>query len=534
MSAMAGASASGPLPAAWRGALGALLLLVAAVLLIYRETLSVMVGIWARSDTFAHAFLVPPIVLWLIWRQRHVVATIAPRPAYTAMALMALIGLGWLLGDLAVVNAVSQLSLVALLVLAVPAVLGWRVARALAFPLGFLFFAVPLGEFLLPIFMLWTADFTVFALRLSGIPVYREGLQFVIPSGNWSVVEACSGVRYLIASVVVGTLYAYLNYRSLSRRLIFVGVALLVPIVANWVRAYLIVMVGHLSDNRIAAGADHLIYGWVFFGVVIGLMFWIGARWREDSAPLARTAVARAAQGVASRPAASAALWLAALAGLAVAWWPQAARQAVERIEGARGQPRMVSLQLPGWQAGAPALADWRPGFEGAAAEYATVMAGGEQRVGLYVGYYRKQEQGRKLISSTNSLLPASNKQWSAVSQSLRSVPAGDQSLDVREVLLRASRVPGRSAVAHLRAWQVYWVDGRLTTSDYVAKALTVLSRLRGNGDDGAVLIFYALEAEPGQADAPLRAFVSDAMPVLQPLLLRMSDGSFADVAQRP
>ena len=65
-------------------------------------------------------------------------------------------------------------------------------------------FAVPVGEFLLPVFMEWTADFTVLALRLSGIPVYREGLQFVIPSGNWSVVEACSGIRYLIASLMVG------------------------------------------------------------------------------------------------------------------------------------------------------------------------------------------------------------------------------------------------------------------------------------------------------------------------------------------
>jgi exosortase len=53
-------------------------------------------------------------------------------------------------------------------------------------------------------------------LALSGIPVHAEGLRFVIPTGSWSVVEACSGVRYLIASVTVGTLFAYLTYRSLS------------------------------------------------------------------------------------------------------------------------------------------------------------------------------------------------------------------------------------------------------------------------------------------------------------------------------
>ena len=129
-----------------------------------------------------------------------------------------------------------------------------------------------------------TADFTVAALRASGIPVYREGLQFVIPSGSWSVVEACSGIRYLMASFMVGSLFAYLNYRSWRRRLAFVAVSLVVPIVANWLRAYMIVMLGHLSGNTLAVGVDHLIYGWVFFGIVIMAMFMVGARWSEPDA----------------------------------------------------------------------------------------------------------------------------------------------------------------------------------------------------------------------------------------------------------
>jgi exosortase len=101
----------------------------------------------------------------------------------------------------------------------VPAVLGWKVARRMTFPLLFLFFAVPFGEFTQPKLMDWTAYFTILGLRLTGIPVYSEGQNLVIPSGSWSVIEACSGVRYLIASVTVGTLFAYLTYHSLRRRL---------------------------------------------------------------------------------------------------------------------------------------------------------------------------------------------------------------------------------------------------------------------------------------------------------------------------
>ena len=112
--------------------------------------------------------------------------------------------------------------------------------------------------------------------------MYREGLQFIIPSGSWSVVEACSGIRYLIASITVGCIFAYLSYRSLRQA---PGCSFwwpsLVPLVANWVRAYLIVMLGHLSGNELATGVDHLIYGWVFFGVVIMAMLLIGARWAD-------------------------------------------------------------------------------------------------------------------------------------------------------------------------------------------------------------------------------------------------------------
>src|SRR3712207_2283490 len=111
------------------------------------------------------------------------------------------------------------------------AVVGLRVAREAAFPLAFLLFAIPFGEFLIPTLIDRTADFTVMALSASGVPVYREANHFVIPSGAWSVVEACSGLRYLIASLMIGVVYAVVSYRSTRRRLAFIAAALVVPIV---------------------------------------------------------------------------------------------------------------------------------------------------------------------------------------------------------------------------------------------------------------------------------------------------------------
>ena len=273
------------IPLHWRRPLAILVVLQVLILATYWHSAWGMATIWARSETYAHCFVVPLISLWLAWRLRAVLAPMVPRPGRLAWLLMLGAATLWLAGDLVAVNAATQLALTAMVVLAVPAVLGWRIAKVLAFPLGFLFFAAPLGDFMLPRLMDWTADFTVLALRASGIPVYQEGLQFVIPSGRWSVVEACSGIRYLIASVTVGCLFAYLSYQSTRKRLLFVSVAIVVPLLANWVGAYLIVLLGHVSGNTLATGVDHLIYGWVFFGIVIGVMFLIGSRWSDPVPP---------------------------------------------------------------------------------------------------------------------------------------------------------------------------------------------------------------------------------------------------------
>src|SRR5213076_217780 len=103
----------------------------------------------------------------------------------------------------------AHFAVVAMVPAAVAALLGTAWLRALAFPLAFLFFAVPFGEAWIPTMMQWTADFTVAALRLSGVPVFREGMYFSIPSGEWSVIETCSGIAYMSACFMIATLFAW-------------------------------------------------------------------------------------------------------------------------------------------------------------------------------------------------------------------------------------------------------------------------------------------------------------------------------------
>jgi exosortase A len=501
----------------WRSALITLFVVQFWLLILYRDTALSMVQIWARSDTFAHAFLVLPISLWLIWRQRVVLSGVQPKAENSPLLFVVCIGMMWLLGALASVNALTQLSLVALLVLTVPTVLGWAVTRIILFPLGFLFFSVPLGEFLMPQLMDWTAKVTVFSLRLSGIPVYQEGLQFYISSGHWSVVEACSGIRYLIASVTVGTLFSYLGYTSTKRRILFVLVSILVPVIANWMRAYLIVLLGHLSGNKLAAGVDHLIYGWVFFGVVIFSMFIIGARWSEpelvsSSSPNPSSSPMRS---VVTFKTLSTALLLALLVSL-----PHGALLAYEST----GVQNVADLKAPqalapGWETQYSVLPSFKPNYKNATTEMNHQYAQNVESVGLYLGFYQRQTQVRKLISFSNSLVASQDAQWSQFAQGQQAIAAGDAHVNVTTVGLIKSPSSGATSAQRLLVWQFYWIGGVVTTNNYLAKAYALYRRLTGHDDDSAVIVIYTQDDQTGLAAHVLEKFMGDNYDTVNSLL---------------
>ncbi len=494
-------------------------LLLALLLLLFRDTAVAMVGIWMRSETFAHAFLVPPITLWLVWRKRAELALLQPRPAPWLLLPMAAVAALWLLGELAGVNAATQLALVALIVLSVPAVFGLAVARCITFPLLFLFFAVPIGDFMVPQMMEWTADFTVAAVAASGVPVYREGLQFVIPSGNWSVVEACSGVRYLIASFMVGSLFAYLNYRSNTRRAVFIALSLVAPIVANWLRAYLIVMLGHYSGNTLAVGADHLVYGWVFFGVIITVMFLVGARWAEPDAPLP------AGPAIAPGDAATPRSWPVVLAIGALLLATQALVWQLTRPADGAARQLVLPTTLPGgWSAQpeASVLADWRPAFQKPSATAQRIYApaarstaDADERVAVWIGYYRNQGYERKLVTSTNVLVEQTDTEWSTTASGSRALPAGSPAAAVRTAALRQPAQPQIEARTKLDVAYLYWIGGRYTTSDARAKLYLALQRLSGRGDDGAVMVFYTPQQPAGRSAERLQGFIAQHLAAL-------------------
>lgn len=490
----------------WPVALACTLGLLLVLLGIYWPTFYSMVEVWNRSETFTHGYLIFPISAWLIWRRRAHVAQIVPSPDKRGLILLVLAGAAWLLADAGSMNVGAQYALIAMLIATVWAVLGLPVVRALLFPLMFLFLAVPVGEFLMQPLMNFTADFTVTALQFTGIPVYREGTFFSIPSGDWSVVEACSGLRYLIASITLGLLYAYLTYRSWRRRALFTLAAFIVPVLANGARAYMIVMIGHLSNMQLAVGIDHYIYGWVFFGLVMLLLFWIGSFWREDETASDSINTTPLAQN----PPPPLPAFLLAIVGVLVFSfvWPAYAHWLAQRPLPDLPSPRLQTH--PAWQP-TPTFTNWVPHWIGADRKLRATFAKNAQPVMLEIDYYATQRQNAELINSQNYMVPQLHPVWSEVGRQVVQVNPKQPSFKVRQAMLKS--VQGQ----RLLVWQWNVIDGHIYHSDALAKLSLAADRLRLARDDGASIVLATpYEEHPEEAARVLADFVQQNFVFIQ------------------
>lgn len=469
---------------------------------LFHGSLLSMVSTWLRTDMYAHGFLIPPLCAYLAWRLRGHLSTLSVRPEPRVLILTFGAGMAWLFANLVDVNVIQELAYIAVLVSGIWAIVGTAVARQFAFPLGFLFLAVPMGSGLIPPLMEFTADTTEYLLRASGIPVFREGMFMYLPTGTWSVVEACSGVNYVIASVTLGLCYAHLNYLSLWRQSAFIIASIIAPVLANSARAYFIVLVGHLSDMRFGTGDDHIVFGWIFFGVVMMLMFWVGSYWQQHEATPPGPGSSKSIGGVSVSSLTKACVITLTCA----AFWP-----ALSAVINRGSDPvEFVALEAPlaqaGWQIAEETLWQWQPFQPGADQELDQVysMQSSTQSVtlGLHLRQYLRQGQGTELVDTSLRPWRPESSNWEVVN--LHSVTTD---LEIPASVDEARLVSDRG---ELLAWSWYRIDGQHITNQYLAKLLEARQQLfQGQRRGSRVFVSTPTNGDTAKARESIRSFIA-------------------------
>ena len=472
-------------PATWRRHLGALAAVSAVILLLFHRDVAELLTLWWTSTTYGHCLFIAPVVAWLVWTRREELSQLSPRAWWPGLAVVATGGFGWLLGEAAGVAFARQFGLVVMLQGAVITILGPHVARGLTFPLIFAFFMVPFGEWLEPPLQSITVAMVMPLLHLFGVPAEVDGV--LIRAGRYwfEVAEACSGSKFVLSMLAFGVLVANTCFRSWRRRAAFMAVSLVVPVLANGVRAFGTIYAADLTSLEAATGFDHIVYGWIFFALVMALVMAGAWRWFD-----------RAPDDPAFDPAAlppprrhTLALAPAALMVLAtVAIFPSWAGAI-----GGRSQPlpRQLALpDVPGW-ARAPLSSDapWQPFYPDADHRlFGRYVDGAGNAVDLGIAVFAEQHEGKEVVTYGTGVLREGDR-WVRVAD-LPRIAGG------AAVRITAPGTDGRPVERVVATW--YRAGGTVTDRPIIVKLATLNARLLG-AEPAAVALHLSAEKQPGR-----------------------------------
>ena len=235
-----------------------------ALVLCYAPTLRGMFEQWSNDEDMSHGFVVPLVVLWIVWRERERWRALPAEPSWWGWAVLAA-GAGMQFA--AALGAGLFAGSVAFLVSVVGAVLslgGFAWLRAWAFPLLLTLFMLPklalvYNQATLPLQLL-ASRMAAGILTAVGIGVIREGNILDVAGRRVCVVEACNGIRYLLSLGFMAVVFAYLSDTKPWMRLALLAAAVPIAVVANAVR---VAAAGWLPS--LAAGTPHAISGWFLF-----------------------------------------------------------------------------------------------------------------------------------------------------------------------------------------------------------------------------------------------------------------------------
>ena len=487
----------------WRRHILPLVVVWIALLALFARDAARTVTTWWTSTTFEHCFVVLPVIGWLVWQRRALLAQLTPVAWWPGLALVVAGGVTWLVGEAGAVTFAREFGLLLLLQAAVVTLLGPQVTRGIAFPLGYAFFLVPFGEWLEGPLQLVTVRLAMPMLALLGLPATSNGV--VIHAGRYwfEVAEACSGAKFVIAMVAVGVLVANLCFRRWERRAAFLAACVIVPVLANGLRAVATMWVANRTSVETAAGFDHIVYGWVWFGVVMAVTLAIGWRWFDKpvDAPAFDPAALAGPVGRTLLPIPAAA-FIVAIAALFLAWGS---------VASARTTPlpaRLALPDLPGWtRVPLSASAPWQPYYPQAdrtlIARYADAAG---NRVDVAVAVDAGQSEGHGLVAYGTGGVGEGG--WLRVAD-LRPI-AGASAMQI------AAPGTGNGPVDRIVTTR-YLVADTATTRPAVVKLATLRAHLLG-GSQIAMAIHLSAEVEPGREPAAAIARLAAVLPT-EPLV---------------
>jgi len=254
-------------------------LLVGSVLAAYIPTvMSLIDGPW-QTEQEGHGPLIIAASLWLVWQSREKlkVVEISPAPVLGWTSLLAGLALMFLARTQGVLT-VEAFSIIPVITGCVLLSAGWPMLRIFAFPIGFLFFAVPMPDWVIDAatvpLKVFISNIVTRVLYAAGFPIAQNGVMIMIGSYQLMVKDACSGMNSIFALSAIGVFYAYaFRWEQKVRSLLLLAAIVPITILANFIRVMALVLIAYYGGPDLLEGVVHDLTGIGLFVVAVILLF---------------------------------------------------------------------------------------------------------------------------------------------------------------------------------------------------------------------------------------------------------------------
>jgi exosortase D (VPLPA-CTERM-specific) len=471
---------------------------------------------WTTQEEYSHGFLIPIVVIWLLWTRRQALFASIGRPAWTGPILLLLAMAMHITGELSAIFILSQFAFVVALLGIILGIGGFPLLRVTFIPIIFLIFAIPLPYFvdanLSLQLQLISSQLGVFFIRLFQIPVYLDGNIIDLGTYKLQVVDACSGLRYLFPLLSLSFLAAYRFHAPIWQRAAVLFSSIPITIAMNGLRIGLVGVTVDRWGSQMAEGVLHFFEGWIIFlacAVLLAAEIYLLARisgrgfFEAFHIPTVAVRVSPEPKSADRMPLIACLLLMCAtgLAGSSIS----------NRSEIIPERNRFVTfpVTLGEWQGHASMLDPQVENFL-ALDDYilSDYSKSDGKAVNLYVAYYASQRNGESPHSPL-VCIPGDGWLITRFEQTSYGSPGTEQPFN-RAIIERN----GTKQIVY------YWYDerGRRIASEYWSKLYLLSDAITKNRSDGA-LVRLITTIFPGElerdADERLRSFMQDLLPNL-------------------
>ena len=252
-------------------------IMLAAFLLGFLSLLQKMAIRWDTGDN-SYCYLIIPLVIYLCWEKKD-----SFRFSEFSWNLWGLLPVGlsillMIIGELGSVETLLYIGIWGCIVGVMFVLYGTRLFR-LWFPLLILAFIVPLPAFInrMLTFQLKLAasSLSVSMLRLAGVSVLQDGNIIDLGITQLQVVDACSGLRYLMPLILMALLFGYFYCRRWWQNAILLITVIPLSIVVNGMRIFVTGLLHVWGKPELAEDFFHDFSGWIVFMLAGAILFGI-------------------------------------------------------------------------------------------------------------------------------------------------------------------------------------------------------------------------------------------------------------------